>query len=148
MATAIALPVALLVGLVAARVTADRPVPVKNPPNSALSARLCSDLTGALPRRLAELDARIVDGDKRLTAAWGDPPVTLRCGIIATPSPLGQLVTLDGIDWTTVIGKSTVTWLTVGRRATVEVTVPRRYDAQGPMLAQLSPAISRRVPVA
>lgn len=72
--------------------------------------------------------------------------MTLRCGLIAAPTPLGALVTLDGVDWAPVSGNGAVTWTTVGRPATVQVRVPSRYDAQGPLLAELSPAIIRALP--
>ena len=141
-----ALPVAIVAWLVAARVSSTRPVPVAAPDASCESRRVCATLIGALPDRLGELPARTVDGDRRLTAAWGQPPVVLRCGHIATPSPLGQLITLDGVDWTPVPSERRVTWMTVGRKVTVEVRVPRSYDSQAPLLAHLSPAIVRTVP--
>lgn len=119
-----------------------------DPPGSAESRQLCAGLTAALPRRLGELTARAVDGDRRSAAAWGDPPVVLRCGLIAAPTPVGQLVTLDGVDWAPISDQRTVRWTTVGRRATVEVQVPRTYNSQAPLLAQLSPIITGELPTA
>lgn len=83
-----------------------------------------------------------------MSAAWGDPPVILLCGQIAAPSPVGDLVTLDGVDWAPVTDKAGVTWTTIGRRATVRVRVPSKYDDQAPLLARLSPAIIRALPPA
>jgi len=142
----VALPVAVVAGLVAARLTANQPIEVPDPPSSVESRRLCAALTAALPRRLAQLAARTVDGNPRAAAAWGDPPVILRCGLLATPSQLGQLVTLDGVNWAPVVGKHEVTWTAVGRPVTVQVRVPRRYDSQALLLAELSPVIVRTLP--
>jgi hypothetical protein len=61
--------------------------------------------------------------------------------------PVGQLLTIDGVDWTPEENATGVTWTTVGRQVTVQVRVPRRYDSQGPLLAPLSPALRRTIPV-
>jgi len=124
----------------------DQPVRVPEPPGSAESRQLCSALTGSLPQRLGELAARKVDGNSQVSAAWGDPSVTLQCGLIAAPAPVGQVVTLDGVDWALVKDKHGVTWTTIGRRVTVRVRVPSAYDDQAPLLAQLSPIVIRTVP--
>lgn len=143
-----AIPVAVVAGLVASRLTTEQQVRIPEPPSTAESRQLCSALTWSLPKRLGPLPARQVDGNTQVSAAWGDPPVILQCGLIAAPTPVGQLVTLDGVDWAPVTDKTVVTWTTIGRKATVRVVVPRKYDNQAPLLAHLSPAISRAVPKA
>ncbi|MGB9376336.1 MAG: DUF3515 domain-containing protein [Mycobacteriales bacterium] len=146
-ATAAALPVAIVVGVVTARLTAARPVSVPEPPGSVTTRQLCPKLIDSLPHRLGSLEGRKVEGAPRLTAAWGDPAVTLQCGMFATPSPLGAVVTLDGVDWSPVTDSRGVTWTTVGRKAAVRVLVPKKYDDQAPLLAQLSPRIVAVLPV-
>jgi len=79
-------------------------------------------------------------------AAWGDPPVGLRCGGPAPAGPVGQVITVDGLDWAPVADAEGVTWTTTGRRVTVVVRFPKPYDAQGTRVAVLSPAILRTVP--
>lgn len=81
-----------------------------------------------------------------MTAAWGDPPVTLQCGLIAAPTPLGQVITLDGVEWAPQPDTAGVTWTTVGRQANLRVRVPDKYDNQAPLLADLSPHIVRYLP--
>ena len=93
-------------------------------------------------------ERRDVDPDSSLTAAYGDPPVAVRCGV---PEPgalvaTSELVTVDGIDW--FPEELTAGWLmtTVGRAANVEITVP---DAQGPapsVAADLAPTILDALP--
>lgn len=119
---------------------------VADAPTAADARRVCSNLVSALPERLGELTRRRVDGDRRAAAAWGDPPVVLQCGVPGLGHPVGQLVTIDGVDWTPEEDRAGVTWTTVGRRVTVQVRVPDRYDSQGPLLAPLSPVLRRTVP--
>ena len=80
------------------------------------------------------------------TAAWGDPPVLLRCGV-EPPGPTTQgCVSVNGVDW---VGPTDPTaggtWTTYGRIPAVEVVIPP--DAGGDatldvVLAQVSPAVA------
>ncbi len=107
--------------------------------------RVCPHLMAALPDRLGRLPGRRVVADRRSVAAWGDPPVVLRCGVAPRPGPVGHYLVLDGVWWTTDAGGGTVTWTTVGRRVNVQVLVPATYDSQGPLLAGLSPPLNRTI---
>lgn len=82
-----------------------------------------ADTLGGLPRR--PVDAQSV-------AAWGDPAITLRCGV-APPEPTANRACLrvDDIDW---IGPSNPaeddrTYVSYGRTPAVEVFVPLGSDA-------------------
>ncbi len=89
-----------------------------------------------------------MDPSSPLTAAYGDPPVAIRCAVPrpAALTATSLLVTVDGIDW--FAEELTGGWLmtTVGRAANVEITVPA---AQGPapsVAADLSPTITATLP--
>ncbi len=121
--------------------------PTPGPDPSA--STLCAAFVTALPDSLGTVgDRRVVDPPSDLTAAYGDPPVAIRCGV-PTPAaltPTADLVTVDGIDW--LPEELTAGWLmtTVGRTANVEITVPQ---AQGPapsVAADLAPAIGATIP--
>jgi len=139
-------PVAVVTGLVTARLTAPTPVHVQGTPFSIEGRKVCPRLVGGVPARLGPLAGRHVEGGAGSAAAWGDPPVVLRCGVPPRVTPAGQIVVLDGVDWTTDVDNAGVTWTTVGRRVNVQVRVPGRYDSQGPLLSPLSPVIRRTVP--
>lgn len=121
-------------------------------------ARTCADLVRALPRRVIGAPRREVRPDSQLTAAWGDPPVVLRCGVAR---PAGLSATSDVIEIRASAGGAGVAWFlresqtayrftSVGRAAYVEVTVPAkvpREEATGP-LVDLGAAVTRADPPA
>ncbi|MDP9239722.1 MAG: DUF3515 domain-containing protein [Actinomycetota bacterium] len=143
-----ALPVAVAAGLITARVATLPAVHVDGAPFTIEGRRVCPRLVDGLPNRLGKLAARRVEGGSGSAAAWGGPPVVLRCGVAPRIAPVGQIVVLDGVEWTTDVDKTGVTWTTVGRRVNVAVRVPGRYDSQGPLLSTLSPAIKDMIPKA
>lgn len=121
------------------------------PPDAAADAALrCARFTSTLPAELSTVGARRrVSPESALTAAYGDPPVAVRCGVPvpAALTPTSLLVTVDGIDW--LPEETTGGWLmtTVGRTANVEIAVP---TAQGPapsVAADLAPSIRANLPL-
>ena len=85
------------------------------------------------------------------TAAWGEPPITWRCGV-ARPSalqPTSPLIDVGGIGWLPIEGQGgsafiAVDWPTKERPVYVEVIVPDAYASPGNVLADLSPALAAR----
>jgi hypothetical protein len=127
-----------------------RPVRVEEPrppePVAAACARLVSDLPDELdghPRR------RVEPGSDR-TAAWGDPPIVLRCGVPvpAAYGPTAQLYTINGVDWFAEELTAGYVFTTVGRRANVEVTVPDEHAPEVNPVADISLVVARDVPPA
>ena len=122
-----------------------------DPPSSPdpQAAELCTTFTSALPDSLETAgERRDVDPASDLTAAYGDPPVAIRCGV-PTPdalTPTSQLVTVDGVDW--LPEQLTEGWLltTVGRQANVEVSVPSARGPAPSMAADLAPTIESTIP--
>ncbi len=96
----------------------------------------CSALLRAVPEELGDgLKRREVTGDPLRTAAWGDPAVTLECGVprparaeppvAIGPNDDGPLMTFTTRD----VGPGT-RFTTSDRAVTVAVTVPDLYDSQ------------------
>jgi len=115
-------------------------VPAPSAP-SAAAVTACRSLTTALPASLDKgVDRRRVRGDSALTAAWGDPPITLTCGVPpgdATQTPL----VIDGLPLVTVEGRQAVTYTTVDRAVNVRLVMPKSYDEQAYLVQPLIPAL-------
>ena len=111
----------------------------------------CAQFTAALPPGISTAgDRRDTTPESALTAAYGDPPVGIRCGVPtpATLTPTATLVTIDGIDW--YPEELTAGWrlTSIGRRANVEITVPAELGPAPSVAADLGPTIEATIPAA
>ena len=110
---------------------------------------MCARLVAALPDRVGGGERRDTDPASRLTAAWGDPPLVLRCGVERPPglSPTSDVLEVEAVDWFLVESGAGYTFTTVGRVANVELTVPAEVErsAASAPLVDLAPAITRVV---
>ncbi|MCU1588854.1 MAG: hypothetical protein JWP11_110 [Frankiales bacterium] len=90
----------------------------------------CRALLAAVP---AELDTgvrrRPVTGDATRTAAWGDPAITLRCGVSRATTGLGP-ITIDGVSFLTSTRAGITTWTTSDRAVSAAIDVPKAYKEQ------------------
>jgi Protein of unknown function (DUF3515) len=119
------------------------PVRVAPPPAlSAAAQRACRELISALPTELGDLPARPADSPSPYVAAWGEPAVTLRCGVPRPPSFIAtaDVQQIDGVSWFPERRGSTTAWTVVDRPVYVEVLVPAA-DASAPV-ARLSTAVT------
>lgn len=122
------------------------PVPTPSSPE-ALAA--CTALDANVPSSVLTAVRRSTEPDSPNTAAWGDPPITLQCGV-AKPASLiatSALVTIDDVDWYPEQRSAGYVFTTTGRVANVEVAVPDAYAPETGALADLGPAIRQSVPV-
>ena len=112
------------------------------PPLSAAQQRACQELISALPTDLGDLPARAVDSPSPYVAAWGEPAVTLRCGVPRPPSFIAtaDVQQINGVTWFAERRGSTTAWVVVDRPVYVEVLAPAR-DASAPV-ARLSTAVT------
>ena len=145
LATAIALPLALVVGVLVAAYLAQRypalkPVALGPVPAPQASSPACTTLLAALPDDLAGLSrAELADPAPEATVAWrstaagADPttdPVVLRCGL-ERPAEFDQaapLVVVDGVSLLEISGADTgipaTTYVVVDRGVYVALTQP------------------------
>lgn len=160
-ATAIALPVALVVGVLVAAIAVNRspvldPValgPVDSP--DAASAQ-CTSLLDALPEDLGDYTrAELADPAPVGVRAWvsaeeNAEPVVLRCGL---PRPIGfdvaaPLQVINGVQWFEVSGADdgidASTWFVVDRGVYVALTIPG--DSGPTPLQDASSAVSGALP--
>ena len=93
----------------------------------------CRALLEDLPHSLSDQEQRTVTGSS-YAAAWGDPPIVLRCGVGAPEgfNRFSSCQRVNGVDWFVPEGTiddqgADVLMTTVGRRPHVEVLVPADY---------------------
>jgi hypothetical protein len=123
------------------------PVTVDVPTPDAAALGVCDQLAGAWPDTVLEQPPVAVEPTSRWTHAWGDPPITARCGVApAAVQPDSQLVTVDGVDWLPEPTDDGYRFTTVGRVADVEVSVPHHYAPEATALVDLAPAIKQTDP--
>ncbi|AEV88213.1 hypothetical protein ACWT_7203 [Actinoplanes sp. SE50] len=160
-ATAIAVPVVLIVGLVAylqisrsttpaadpapsasgPAVVPTTPVRVDAPELDARAAQVCLAVTSQLPARIRNLPARKVSAGPEQNAAYGEPAITVACGVTrpwmcekaddtsGTCVPLvADLLLMDQVCWYYTEGAGKTVFTTMDREVPVQVTVPATYD--------------------
>ncbi|WP_373686136.1 DUF3515 domain-containing protein [Nocardia gamkensis] len=159
MATAVALPVVLVVAVIVAAVLARRAPVEREPlvlgpvPAPAAEGPACAELLPTLPANLGEFTkSTLVEPAPPATRAWqrteGGDAIVLRCGLdrpleFNRASPL-QIV--DGVQWFEVRDQAAAasTWFAVDRGTYVALTVP---DGSGPTpLQEVSDTITAHLP--
>lgn len=126
-------------------------VPQPDPSPAPAVAQACAGFIDALPDTLSTVgERRSVEPGGGLTAAYGDPPVPVRCGVPrpAALSAGSTLVTVDGIDW--FPEQLTGGWMmtTTALVANVEITVPTEQGHAPSVAADLGPTIAATLPKA
>jgi hypothetical protein len=151
-ATLIAVPVAVLVGVVfflSARpekpaepapttpvAVPSTPVRMAAPELSARAAQVCLAVTSRLPAAVRDLPARKVSAGPEQNAAYGEPPLTVACGV-AMPRmcetiaggrgcvPLdADLLIMNRVCWYGAQAATGAVFTTMDREVAVQVTVP------------------------
>jgi hypothetical protein len=105
-------------------------VEIHSSATSAHDRRACAALLDDLPRRFVGQDSRDVTPSDALGSAWGDPAITLTCGVGVPASfdRFSQCVQVNGVGWYVPESESrggvTATFTTVGYRPRVALRVP------------------------
>ncbi|SDB84422.1 Protein of unknown function [Raineyella antarctica] len=122
------------------------PVTLPDPVVDAPTRDLCTSLVAATPESVLGSPRRETTGT--LGAAWGDPPITLECGIPQPPglTATSQCLEVDGVGWWPQDGVTGQVFTTIGRRTHVRIGVPNSYGNTGDVLAQLSPVVAEHIP--
>lgn len=112
----------------------------------------CRALKKRLPDRVSDEERRSADPASPYTEAWGDPAITLRCGVGKPRSytSTAQLLTVNDIAWLPVPQDADVptTFYVVERRAYIELEVPKEHSPASDALVDVGSAISATVPKA
>jgi hypothetical protein len=123
-------------------------VSVPDPAPTGESEGVCSAL-------MADLPATVLDGKRREvepgrhSAAWGDPPITLRCGVDKPPelSAASACYEVNGVGWFAEEASGGYLFTTIGRTAYVEVGVPSEYAPEANALVDLAATVNSHDPV-
>ena len=121
-------------------------VEVTAPSASGTTARSCAALVRALPSSVSDQSAREVDDGDGYGAAWGDPPIVLRCGV-ARPAAMDRFAScqlVNGVGWFIPESQGTdeqVTLTTMDRVVFVQVRIPRDYFPPAATMVDLGPAV-------
>ncbi len=123
-------------------------VDVSAPPLSGSPARLCDALERDLPSEVARMWSRDVS-TQGVAAAWGAPPIVLRCGVTAAEG-LGRASrcdVMDGVGWYSENLGDGFRFTTIGRATTVELTVPDEYAPEADAALDVASAIKQAIPL-
>ena len=163
LATAIALPVAVLTGAVVYNLgvragqsadpsaqpnaAATGPVTVSAPPLPSRAAVVCRALVAKLPDRVRDAQRRPVSAGAEQNAAYGDPALVLSCGVPSPSYPSTDDVwTLNGVCWHATPASGSTVWTTVDREIPVQVTVPGPADGASQWVIGFATAVATAVP--
>ncbi|MFD0801780.1 DUF3515 domain-containing protein, partial [Streptomonospora algeriensis] len=105
----------------------------------------CRALVERSPERLFGQERVEVRPETPYAAAWGDPPIALRCGVgrPAELRPDSELMVVDEVAW---LPEPPGVYTAVGREAYVEVVVPPSYGAPAEGLVEISDLVFREIP--
>lgn len=109
---------------------------------------ICRDLISHTPDVVDGQHRREIAHPSPYTAAWGDPAITLSCGV-AKPRGLNaasECFEVNGVGWFSEQQADGYRFTTIGRKAYAQVVVPKKYVPSDP-LVDLSKAISAHLPV-
>ena len=142
-----ALSACLLLVPVLASCSDTGPVSVDSPSVSDADRTACEAFLDDLPGTLAGQERRDVTPAHALGAAWGDPAITLTCGV-SLPADFDRFATCEeanGVGWFVPVDQSSdqssdVTLTAAGYRPIVRVELPASYRPEGAasVIAQLA----------
>ncbi|MBR8740520.1 DUF3515 domain-containing protein [Nocardiopsis sp. MG754419] len=118
--------------------------PFEAQPNT---AEPCADLVADLPDTLLGADRATIRPESDVMAAWGDPPIGLRCGV---PRPAGLeidslLQEVGEVLWLPQPEDAPTMFVAVQREAYVELTIPTSYGAPAGALSEVSELVAEHL---
>jgi hypothetical protein len=164
LAAAIALPIALVAGLISfnllsrgatpATAASTPPSPGSTAPVSVPVAHLAPADAQACLSFIAELGdpwhglrERHVTAAPEQNAAFGDPAITVQCGAPAAHvAATDEIFGLSGVCWYESSAPGATVWTTLDRKVPVAVTIPNHYDPPGQWANEFSGPLVSAMP--
>ncbi|TDD45254.1 DUF3515 domain-containing protein [Kribbella antibiotica] len=120
------------------------PVPVPSPAPEVAAA--CEPLIKALPAKVLDAERRETEPVSPLTAAYGDPPIEVTCGV-SPPAGMvqaqSQCFEVNGVGWFAKEVSNGVIFTTIGRTLYLELAVPSKYSPEANALTDVSDAVKQ-----
>ena len=124
-----------------------RTVAVEEPQLSGAPAEVCANIVADVPEQVMDQPRRRTEPGIA-SAAWGSPPITLRCGV-PQPADLArdsECVEVNNVGWFAEPGSGGTIFTTIGRDVFVEVGVPADYAPEAGALTFFSEPIEAHNP--
>jgi hypothetical protein len=123
-------------------------VSVPDPAATGQSEQVCTAVMADLPVTVLDEQRRKVEPGHR-SAAWGDPAITLRCGVEKPPklTAASPCYEVNGVGWLAEEASGGYLFTTIGRTAFIEVGVPSEYAPEANALVDLAATVSRHAPL-
>lgn len=134
------------------------PVQLSAPKLNAHDAQACLALTSQLPTQVRNLPARKVSTGPEQNGAYGDPAITVQCGVVQppmcetiTPGQTGcvpldaDLLVMNGVCWYGDDGPATKLFTTMDREVAVQVGVPASYDQPAQWANEFSDSVVKTI---
>lgn len=116
-----------------------RPVDVTGSPSNPA----CDPFVSVVPVVVVDERLRETIPSSASAAAWGDPPIVVRCGVSAPEAfvPTSAVIEVESVTWFAEPLSNGTLFTTIDRTPGVEVTVPREYAPEVNVLIDLSQSI-------
>jgi hypothetical protein len=103
---------------------------------------VCRAVLSQLPTEIRDMPQRPVAAGPEQNAAYGEPPITVECGVPPADYALTDMVNpFEGVCWHGVEQAGGSVWTTLDREVPVRVTVPDAYGGPFQWAAEFSPTI-------
>ena len=133
-------------GLIVVAGCSPGPAPVAVPSPAPEVATACTQIIKALPDKVLDAKRRKTTPESPLTAAYGDPPIEVTCGV-APPAGMAeaqsQCFEVNGVGWFAKKAENGVIFTTIGRAVYLEVAVPSKYAPEANALTDVSDAVHK-----
>ncbi len=121
--------------------TRDVAIPATTPTGS--QTAWCDKVMAALPQTLSGQQRRTVSSDTPYVAAWGEQPITLRCGADpASPGPNTNPAVVQGRSWAVELRTKGAIATSTDTPAPVQVGIPSAFQPPELVLAGLDSALT------
>ncbi|QSB13588.1 DUF3515 domain-containing protein [Natronosporangium hydrolyticum] len=107
---------------------------------------VCRALLSQLPQELEGLPQRLVTEGPEQNAAYGEPPITVACGVEPVEiDPTDMVFPQDGVCWHAEEFPEQSVWTTLDREVPVQVHVPAAYDGPFQQVGALNQTITQTI---
>lgn len=92
-------------------------------------------------------DDKDINDQSKSSAVWGDPVISLVCGVVAPPElqPDSQLIDINGVSWFPLETENGYQFWSSNVKYRIRVNVPKDYAPETNVLVELSSSLSQYV---